>query len=625
MPDLPLIGGHAPGTSAKAFSETAVNVFIESRGKVGIMRNRPGYERYDRYGVTPNAPTDAAHTIDSIDLVGDVITVQGGTTNVRYGYEVGDTITISAATNTDYNQTWTAVTVAADQESWTCAASAGTPVPSVTEGATSATCTDSSTYKKEIRLMQRYDQGSGAVVVRAVIGNRVYNWSHISAAWIEETAETTRFISLHGPVAGDQMGDTLLDGVILSDGVSAAMEGVTAKTLSKTGAQWEADTLLIKSNTVTFIDGYLIRDNRAATGQFIYSDIFLASTENPFNFATAEGAPDDLIAVLGDRRELWLFGESTTEIWYNVGDKDLPFQRSQGGFIETGIAAPLTAKRFDNSVAWLAQDRRGGLTVVRAGEGYQPQMISTEAINVQLNAAKEYLFNAFANVIRWEGHEFYVLTIPGNYGFETAAGGFQDSPTPITLAYDSNSKEWFKWASHDDLLATADHGRWFVTAHVNVYDSDNREMAANTSKSFGNHHMIAGRDGSGEFYMMKTTSHVDEHASGSQVIQCERTMPPVQGPDYRRINAGPMELITDHDAGELATATLSYAKDSKTFGSTLSRTLTATSSRFLWKRIGRAYRWIFRITQDTTATLPVRWLRLTSRKLGETNESGLQQ
>ena len=622
MADLPLIGGHAPGTSEKAHPETCVNLYIENRGGVGVLRNRPGYERYGDYGITPNAPLDQLQEIDSITVAAGTATLFGNITNIRYGYEVGDVITITGATTeTEYNDDWTITAVNDNGESFSFDSTENGGTPGDENSPTAAQVRIQSTasgprYRKEVRILQRYDSTATAGVwMRAVIGNRVYEWTHLASAWAEVTTPAHRFVTTKGPVAGGQLGDSLTDGIILCDGVSATMEGVTGLTLTYTGGAWSSSALSVLSNTVAFMDGYLIRDDKGNTGRFIYSDLYDASAENSFNFATAEGAPDDVIGVLSDRRELWLFGEYTTEIWFNAGGKDLPFQRFQGGFIETGIAASLTAKRFDNSVAWLAQDRRGGLTVVRAGEGFQPQMISTEQINSELNKRAEYVANAFAIVIRYQGHEFYILTIPGYYGITPPSGSPPASPTPITLTYDSNSKEWAKWESHDDLLATENHGRFFMSAHVFMYDTDIKE--ADTTKGYENGHIIGGRDDSGEVYVMREDQHLDEHYNGAQVIECERTLPSVEGPDFMRVNAGPIELVTDADATENISVDLSYAKDGKTFGSAITRSVTNDSSRLMWKKVGRARRWIFRVAQDTTATLPVRWLRLISRGLGK--------
>jgi hypothetical protein len=51
-----------------------------------------------------------------------------------------------------------------------------------------------------------------------------------------------------------------------------------------------------------------------------------------------------------DHREIWLFGNNTTEIWINIGDPDFPFQRIQGAFLEIGCAAPYSVAKADNSL-----------------------------------------------------------------------------------------------------------------------------------------------------------------------------------------------------------------------------------------------------------------------------------
>lgn len=157
------------------------------------------------------------------------------------------------------------------------------------------------------------------------------------------------------------------------------------------------------ANTVTYQDGYFIF-NRAGTGQFFLSQ--LLSTEfDPLDFATAEGAPDDTLAVLSDHRELWIFNERSIEVWYNSGDPDFPFERMQGAFIEKGIAAPASAAKIDNSVMWLGSDG-----VIYRASGYQPVRISTFAVEYSISVGK--IDDAFGYAYTEEGHAFYVLTFP---------------------------------------------------------------------------------------------------------------------------------------------------------------------------------------------------------------------
>jgi hypothetical protein len=604
--DLPLIGDHKDSIAGKQGPETLVNLYIEGEGASAYLRSRNGYERYDRYSLTPGPPPDAGADIDNLTVSSGVGTADGTTSGIRYGYEIDDSIQINGATNTDWNGTWTITAVSSDGETFSFNESENS-VTLVNEIGTGAGCIiPTVVYKKEVRLLQRYDNGT-TLDVRAVIGNRVYDWTHASG-WAEATTPQHRFISMNGAVSGEAMGDLLTDGIVLCDGVSAIGEGVASMTLTYTGGAWSSSALTTKSNTVAFMDGYIIRDDKANTGAFVYSDLYDASVENPFNFATAEGAHDDLYAVVSDRRELWLFGEHTTEVWYNVGDKDLPFQRGQGGFSETGIAAPLTAKKFDNSIMWLAQDRRGGTTVVRAGDGVQPIKISTTEIDHILRGRGEYLFNAHANVIRAAGHEFYILTIPGRYGIT--------NPAPITLVYDSVSKVWARWESNAALLSSDDAGRFFMTSSVFMYDSDSHDNVDATSyKSYGLGTLVAGRDRSGEFYLL--FGAIDEHADGDQGVTWERTLPAIVAPNKKRFGLGAVELETDEDAGGSGTYSLSYAKDKKTFTTPADRTVTASTSRLMWKKVGRACRWILRFSGTTAVNLPAELIKAVSTEPGD--------
>ena len=195
-------------------------------------------------------------------------------------------------------------------------------------------------------------------------------------------------------------------------------------------------------NTVCFLDGRFIADDQINPGRFIYSDILAPTTFRAFNFATAEGAPDSLRAVFSNRRELYLFGEYSTEVWYTTNDADSPFARYQGGFIETGIAAPRTVVEIDNSIMWLAADKKGQIFVAGMGGGYQPVVMSPPGINYRLQQISKGVDTpintqaAYATAYRLAGHECYALTVPvGN------------SSTLVTFVYDAATKEWHEWGA----------------------------------------------------------------------------------------------------------------------------------------------------------------------------------
>jgi hypothetical protein len=90
------------------------------------------------------------------------------------------------------------------------------------------------------------------------------------------------------------------------------------------------------------------------------------SVIDPLDFATAERSPDPLYSVctLGDA--FWLFGASTTEIWYPTGDGDAPFQRIQGRLFDRGIWGGTAIKIGDEMIV---TDRDG--VVWRIGKGIE--------------------------------------------------------------------------------------------------------------------------------------------------------------------------------------------------------------------------------------------------------------
>lgn len=162
------------------------------------------------------------------------------------------------------------------------------------------------------------------------------------------------------------------------------------------------------ADTVQFIDGYFAF-NKTGTGQFQITQVYGTAIDG-LDFATAEGAPDLLLSLLVDHRELWLFGETSTEVFFNSGNVDFPFERINGAFIEQGCAAKFSPAKMDNTVYWLAADERGYGTVQRA-QGYSPQRISTHALEFAIGQMSR-VDDAVAYTYQQEGHSFYVLTFP---------------------------------------------------------------------------------------------------------------------------------------------------------------------------------------------------------------------
>ncbi len=94
-----------------------------------------------------------------------------------------------------------------------------------------------------------------------------------------------------------------------------------------------------------YLDNYLLA-NALNTDQFHFSGVASPLAWSANDEANAVGDPDYLTAMLTFRRELYLLGPKSIEIWENDGTT--PFSRLPGGFIQTGCIAPQSIIFTDN-------------------------------------------------------------------------------------------------------------------------------------------------------------------------------------------------------------------------------------------------------------------------------------
>ncbi len=190
-----------------------------------------------------------------------------------------------------------------------------------------------------------------------------------------------------------------------------------------------------------FINGYLVLLEKNS-GRFRWTEVNDAETVSGLNFATAEGAPDDLVGLLVDHLEIVLFGERSIERWYNDGAT--PFRRVPNGFSERGCRAGFSPAKIDNTVFWLGDD----LTVYRLAEG-RPQRVSNHGIE-QLIEKVGTPEDAIGLAYSQDGHAFYQLNFPG----------------VLTITYDAATQTWHT----RKLYNRVDCGySYYAEAHGNRY------------------------------------------------------------------------------------------------------------------------------------------------------------
>ena len=180
--------------------------------------------------------------------------------------------------------------------------------------------------------------------------------------------------------------------------------------------------------TVDITDNYFVY-NKPDSQLWAASDL-LSPITDPLSFASKDGSPDDLVSIIVDRREVYLLGEMSSEVWINSGAVPFPFTRIPGTSTQQGIAAQYSMSRMGNSFAYVSKNNRGEAMIVRMN-GYFPERISTHAVETTL--VNQNVSDAIAWTYQLEGHEVYVATFPsiGTNG--------------LTWAYDNTTGLWHKW------------------------------------------------------------------------------------------------------------------------------------------------------------------------------------
>jgi hypothetical protein len=132
---------------------------------------------------------------------------------------------------------------------------------------------------------------------------------------------------------------------------------------------------------------------------------------DPLYFAAKSGYPDQIAGITAQNRNLWIIGgQQTSEIWFDAGAADFPFQIMPGPFIEHGTISIYSIANMGGSTFWLAQDL-GGTAFVVEGSNFAALRISTWAIE-QAIASYPILTNAIGFCYSQAGHAFYWLKFP---------------------------------------------------------------------------------------------------------------------------------------------------------------------------------------------------------------------
>lgn len=239
-----------------------------------------------------------------------------------------------------------------------------------------------------------------------------------------------------GSVEGKVTMAALLDVIVIGDGSGYYALDLAAGTIS-------VITDAPRGRFCVFYNQRILYQGE--NGQVFYSELNDATNIPGLNFFTAEGLPDEIVAITTAEDQILLHGADSTELWYDSGDADNPFQRISGGSVYSGCGWPDTALRLDNASWWVETDKDGA-GIVRRLQGTTALRVSTSAVERFTATAT----NLSAHSYQEEGHTFYVLNADQG-----------------TWVFDLKSQEWHEraWLNRN----TGEQERSRPEAHVFCY------------------------------------------------------------------------------------------------------------------------------------------------------------
>lgn len=135
--------------------------------------------------------------------------------------------------------------------------------------------------------------------------------------------------------------------------------------------------------------------------------------------------PDTVVGVQpfpGRGNLIFIFGETVTEAWQDVGANLFPYQRNSSFNIDYGCINPATIAYNDNIIVWIGANEKSG-PVVMYSNGGEIKSISTDGIDFLFGQLTNPT-NAYGFLFRQDGHTLYQFNFPDDnlsyvYDFNT--------------------------------------------------------------------------------------------------------------------------------------------------------------------------------------------------------------
>jgi len=323
------------------------------------------------------------------------------------------------------------------------------------------------------------------------------------------------------------------------------------------------------ASQVKFIDGYFVV-NSVSTGTFFTSALNNGLAWNAADVATAESNPDNIVGFGISKGEMWVFGEKTTEIWYNAANASgSPFSPRDGLEMQIGCGAPDSIVELDDLLIWL--DNRGFIVqssvspFIRSNNsGYDLKIVSDEAITAEI-LSYSTRDDAIAMAYNDRGHLMYQITFPTE---------------EKTWVFDYTQKNWHERAYYDDSSGDLQH-------HLGQFYAQSTTL-----------HLMSGIR-NGRIYISDPLVYEDNTVPINRI---RVTSPFVDDSMFREVGIDSIEVKVGIGNSTLDNPhiTMRYSHDGgHSWSDSLIRELGSTgeySKRTIWNRLGTGHEWVFEFT-----------------------------
>ncbi len=329
---------------------------------------------------------------------------------------------------------------------------------------------------------------------------------------------------------------------------------------------------------VIFNDGYFLY-NQPGTNTIWNSNTNDGTNWNELDYFSAETKPCLVNGLAVNKGEIWIFGDTLTEVWYDAANAPpaSPYSYRVGSGMDIGCCAPHSIVAMELINIWL--DSRGFVAISdispyirNNNSGYDMRIVSTPAQHAEW-ATYPTITDAIATYFIDRGHVMYMLTFPTAQ--KTWVYDFPARPMRMSMSQG-------EWHERTYLNPTTFEEEYYLIQYIAKFEQMN----------------IGAGIRSGKIYDFSYKYYTDDGAP----IRCTRTTATATNDfKYSDIAALWLRMETGEALqsgnGSIPQVFLRYSNDGgHTWSQIMARNMGQVGQynhKILWERLGSAEEWIF--------------------------------